>query len=264
MSPTTGSVTGFVLAGGPDVLGPHRVAVHRRVVEPRQRRTARRPPRRTAVPARRGAPARSAPAARTRGQDPFQLLVDAEHLARRHCPPPVRASRLTAIADPSAPIVTLGPPRSLRASGGSPVRCPPGRRRGGRRPQVVASVAGVIAPAAEDHAVHRLAGFARPRSASVSWSSPPRPGRRVAQDVEDPRREDVAADDREVARRVLRLRLLHQVGDPDDPLVVGAAGRDAAVHRHLARAAPPAGRRRSRRARPAPPASSTAGGRGHR
>ena len=64
--------------------------------------------------------------------------------------------------------------------------------------------------------MHRLARSPSCRSASVSWISPPRPGR-SAQDVEDLRRQHVPADDGQVARRLLGPGLLDQAGDRRRP-----------------------------------------------
>ena len=57
----------------------------------------------------------------------------------------------------------------------------------------------------------------RVASASVSWISPPRPGRGLAQHLEDLGREHVAADDGQAARRLVDRRLLDQAGDRGRP-----------------------------------------------
>ena len=63
------------------------------------------------------------------------------------------------------------------------------------------------------------------RSASVSWISPPAPGCDPGDLVEHVGREHVAADDDEVARRHLRLRLLDHVADRDHAGLVERTGR---------------------------------------
>ena len=54
-------------------------------------------------------------------------------------------------------------------------------------------------------------------------------GRGLAQDLEDGRREQVAADDREVARRLLERRLLDQVADPHDGRTARRLGAGSTV-----------------------------------
>ena len=54
--------------------------------------------------------------------------------------------------------------------------------------------------------------------ASVSWISPPRPGRGPVDGVEDGRGQHVAAHDAQVRRRLLRRGLLDEVVDPDQGL----------------------------------------------
>ena len=64
---------------------------------------------------------------------------------------------------------------------------------------------------------------------SVSWISPPAPGVVCFEQFEDARREDVAADDGLLRRRVFELRLLHHAGAVVDARVfgIGRAGQHA-------------------------------------
>ncbi len=113
---------------------------------------------------------------------------------------------------------------------------PAARRRAGSRP-----VAGVVAAAAEDDAVHRPArgrAVGERRMASVSWISPPRPGG-VSR---SPSKIAGASTYRPMMARLLGAssgrRLLDQAGDADDVVAAGRLDRGAAVEvdlvgRHL-------------------------------
>ena len=72
---------------------------------------------------------------------------------------------------------------------------------------------------------------------SVSWISPPAPGSVVRSAVEDVGRQHVPAHDGEVARRLLRLGLLHDRAEAVDP-AVGLGDGGAAVPRDLVGAHP--------------------------
>src|SRR5690606_13417928 len=90
--------------------------------------------------------------------------------------------------------------------------------------QVVAAVAGVIAAALEDDAVHRAADPLVGREllegvGQLDLAAAARLG--LAEYLEDGRVEDVAADDGEVGRRVGGVGLLDQTADPDDVGVLG-------------------------------------------
>ena len=69
-----------------------------------------------------------------------------------------------------------------------------------RRLQVAELGAAVVAPPGQAQREHRLVAQQRP-IASVSWISPPAPGRSARQEVEDARRQHVAADHRQRRRR---------------------------------------------------------------
>ena len=60
---------------------------------------------------------------------------------------------------------------------------------------------------------HALLAQQRARCASVSWISPPAPGRTFAEVIEDARRQHVAADHAERRRRVRGLGLLDDAAD---------------------------------------------------
>src|SRR3712207_2044145 len=104
--------------------------------------------------------------------------------------------------------------------------------------QVVTAVAGVIAAALEDDAVHRAAdllvlgelleGVGQLDLAAAA-------GLGAVQDVEDVRVEDVPADDRVVGGGVGRVGLLDQAADLDDVAVLGGLHGRAAVEVDLLR-----------------------------
>ena len=71
-----------------------------------------------------------------------------------------------------------------------------------RRLQVAELGAAVVAPPGKPQREHALVRAAAPRCASVSWISPPAPGVTCAEQLEDARRQDVAADHREGRGRV--------------------------------------------------------------
>ena len=108
--------------------------------------------------------------------------------------------------------------------------------------QIVSAVAGVIAAALEDDAVHRAAdrlvrgelleGVGELDLAAAA-------GLGAAQHAEDGRVQDVAADDGEVGGRLGRVRLLDQAGDPDDVALGGGLDGRAAVEVDLLRGRPP-------------------------
>lgn len=98
--------------------------------------------------------------------------------------------------------------------------------------QIVAAVAGVIAAALEDHAVHRAADLLVRREllegvGELDLAAAARLG--LAQYVEDGGVEYVAPDDRVVRRGVGDVGLLDQVGDLDDVAVLGGVDGGAAV-----------------------------------
>ena len=108
-------------------------------------------------------------------------------------------------------VTSVGPiPATYARSHDAEVRAEVGRSLGQLDDglEVVEPVAGVVAAAAEDHAVHAAAGLAPDRasacSASVSWISPPRPGAVLRSTSKTGGCEHVAADDGEVARRLRR------------------------------------------------------------
>ena len=201
-----------LLARARDVRDPDRVPVHRAVVERRQATPAPRRPRPGRSPARRAAAARWAPAAR-----------------RRRMSSRCSSTRLHA-AWPARSLQLLGD--ELRSQVRSPGRGPHVRTRVGQWPQVVDPVPGVVAAALKTTPCTGPPIFSSRgsvRRASVSWISPPRPGAVVAQYGEDRRVEHVAADDGELAGRLVRRRLLDQAGHPDDVAVVGGLDGGAAV-----------------------------------
>ena len=136
-----------------------------------------------------------------------------------------RASPATASRSPRTP------PRRTAAApakkSGTRASAPSGTR--GRAAQVLALqrelhrglqeaelVAGVVAHALEAIAVDRPLVARGARMPLVSWISPPVVARRLLERLEDVGGEDVAADDGQVAGRLLGLRLLHQVADAVD------------------------------------------------
>ncbi len=65
--------------------------------------------------------------------------------------------------------------------------------------------------------------------ASVSWISPPWPGRELAQNLEDLGGENVAADQSEIRRGEGRAGLLHRPDHVEGPVDDLGAGDDHAV-----------------------------------